>query len=196
MPDHCCITDTHFACTRCQFEHSRLEPPNRLFYHLPDGREAHGFSTLGWCNNCRLIRDIEDLDTSRTEEASATRYRFAQARAEELAALPTDWLQRFRRRHQRRHLDAARTDLESEGEKLKAHAEVVRGRNSGPRCLECGSEETAALSFDGEDGVDTSFEHQCGGHLRMLDTEPGILAHVDIREMVLSPEGEVLERRD
>lgn len=86
-----------------------------------------------------------------------------------------------------------------------AYGFAARGWCAACRCvrqiesfdLECGSEDTREFAFDQESGIDTNFEHACGGHLKIVGPDADTPRfYVSIHEALLTPEGELVERDD
>jgi hypothetical protein len=71
--------------------------------------------------------------------------------------------------------------------------EIASRRSSKPRCLVCGSFNTASLDF--ENGMTQSLRHKCGGKLTIGPAGMRLNFGRDVRCFVLDEEGNRLETR-
>lgn len=143
-----------YSCTKCDFRTEQFPRPVSLLYHLPDGTTVTSWRKSGWCYECGGIANIEaDINPAALE-----------TRIEELSR-PKPLRSRLGSVLARAFGVDSKDPREQELLELQGLLRVSELRKSGPRCLQCGSENTEDLVFSPE-GLSLSFVHGCGGRLR------------------------------
>ena len=165
------IRSKRIVCTGCDYETREFYAPMHLYYCLPDGSTAPASRRRGWCLDCDSYRNIECVSIRDMESTLMQ----LQDDLVELNAT-VDQLSRYwwRRLFQRPKLETAVSE-QQEAEVaiygLEAILPKLRARQSGPRCLCCGSERTEPVTFDSISGLTNDFRHCCGGQLREVGRE-------------------------
>lgn len=166
------------VCTECEYETREPQKPIRVLYQLADNILVEGHHTRGWCHSCDDLREIEDLDAARFQQ-TLERYRDhlegrgpdfkAQARAvfDDPTLSPGAKIRLSVQAFHNRPPD----NLEEAIWELEALLAALRARQSPPRCLMCGSSQTAPVEFAEADGLSHGFRHRCGGQLRLVPAE-------------------------
>jgi hypothetical protein len=145
-------------CTGCDFEAHIAHRSIVLRYHLADGRTADHHRTFGWCACCATLRDIEaKFDTEALQREMET-----------VQSQRQGWFTRVLDRALGGDGNRASQEQLS---KLQTLLHIASSRRSPPRCLVCGSIETAEVRL-GNGGPSQDFVHLCGGRFYALPEDP------------------------
>ncbi len=55
------MTGGYVSCTGCSFKGVLQYRPVSLVYHFNDGTKVKSDREIGWCRQCKAIRDIESM---------------------------------------------------------------------------------------------------------------------------------------
>jgi len=184
------------VCTGCDYEDIEPFQPHRVVYQSKAGNEVYGRSAAGWCYECGGYSKIECMDL-KALLAELAELEDASARHQaELDSLSQKYFFNFARRSAKRRLveDEVRSDFEGIAN-LQHLCAIVLQRSSKPRCLVCGSSDTADLDF--ENGETRRFRHRCGGRLSLGAHPRGLRINFGrtVRCYVLDQQGNPIETR-
>ena len=164
------LDSKRIVCTGCDYKTRERYVPMELYYCLPDGMIVPGKRRRGWCHECDGYGDIESLAVNEMERVLMRRLEDLTALNATVERLNCHWWRHFHRAE----LEAAileRQEIQSEIRGLQAILPLLKARQSGPRCLRCGSGRTQPVTFDPISGLSYDFRHDCGGQLREVPRE-------------------------
>lgn len=200
-----------FNCDKCDFGASSMVLWGVFNYKVADQLISVERS-LGWCGECNTIRPIEVLpDRERMQEM--------QAKCGELHAHIENALTLLRSQQSwfgklvglkvrvPQHIQKKQDEFKSLSAKVQEDQltlGAIEGRNSGPRCLLCGSERTSLLpkfpappeaeDFEEPEPAPAFIHPNCGG--QVMVTHPVIRWSVQLKERTYDSEGRMLAERD
>lgn len=152
----------HISCTGCDYKGVKQYRPLSLIYCFPDGTKVNAGRIIGWCGQCKKIKDIEPTFSAHEIRANiAVLERKARSPALFIGRALGEMLG-----------GRGGKDDKEELASLRDHLRIAEARRSMPRCLTCGSDKTQYVSFN-VGGLSENFIHDCGGRLRV---EPQDLA--------------------
>jgi hypothetical protein len=109
-----------------------------------------------------------------------------------LDELNRGFLSNFRHRTEKGQLQYQVEWLDKEIAELDRLLEIAKSRKSKARCLKCGSERTAPITFNSESNIAHDFQHECGGNLQIIHDHSGTRFSFRVSTLVLNEEGELL----
>ncbi|MEZ5553437.1 MAG: hypothetical protein R3E82_21325 [Pseudomonadales bacterium] len=134
--------------------------------------------------------DLESLQIELVEKERERRE--SRSRADQLSKA---FLARIRNRSERRGLFYSIKRFDEEIEKLRGLLEIAASRTARPRCLNCWSDKTVPMTFDGSDNLTHNFRHDCGGKLKIIHDDSGPRFNFGVTTYVLNEEGRLLGER-
>lgn len=181
------IPVVRLACDRCGESFSHRVLYGLFDYELADGARISLERRLGWCGVCATVVAVESLDPTPTVEEYAAVSRKLQDIGGIISALLPS---------RRRAITFYRERLNE----LELRLAMLKRRQCGPRCLECGSVKVALLPATPdleEDGphVPAGWNHPgCGGEMQAY--LPSMRFSYNYRLRIYDTEGVFLRETD
>lgn len=141
-------------------------------YVFTTGELARLRWTFGWCNDCRDIRQVENLPTAESLDKE-------EADLHSLARSRPDGLDRYEQK-----------DLE----RIGLYRRLLSVRHSGCRCMDCGGSNIEPWKFDAQGQTTYSPHGDCAGKFRPIEDPDGMRLSLIEDAKAYSLEGEYLGR--
>jgi hypothetical protein len=149
----------HVRCHGCDYRGVLARRAISIEYHLEDDSILQTARSIGWCDLCNAVCDIEpEFDV----EALQSQLDRLVSERRRIGAHVQIAMDRFLGRT---------SDLEGRFSEVRRHLALARERRSPPRCLACESSSVAEIRFD-EQGTSSDFVHTCGSHLYLVPEDP------------------------
>lgn len=147
------------SCTGCDFRGYLQYRPITLIYRFNDGAEVQSHGSMGWCDDCNNIRDIES-----TVDQKSLLIRLAALQAE-----VGSWS--FLIGNAFGKLMGGTDQAKQEIVEIQGQLRLAQNQGNRTRCLTCGGEHTHPIAFNRQ-GVWQDFKHGCGEHLKLDPFDP------------------------
>lgn len=141
-------------------------------YVFPTGELARMRSTLGWCGECRHVRQVEQLPSGATLDKE-------EADLRDLARTKPEGLDKYEQK-----------DLE----RIGLYRRLLAVRKSANRCMSCGSTNIDLWAFDEKDKATYNPHGGCAGRFRQIEDQDGMRIAPEDDAEAFSVEGEHLGR--
>lgn len=186
------VEPSRIFCTGCDYESQVVFRPIRIRYQRDDGASVEVGRTRGWCYECDMYTDIENIDPGkfRSELIDHEEKLFELNR--KFSQLPSGLFSGLLNRSKKEQLKLEIDALSDQISQARLVLDFFEKRASRARCLKCYSEHTAPVSFDAENHTSKDFVHHCGGKLLILHKGTGLRLNFRSTLYVLDPEGQFL----
>lgn len=188
------INSARVVCTGCNYETSEVYRPIIIRYQTTNGLTVEASRTKGWCYKCESYADIENINREEFQEKLISQKHERDQIHHLQEELSRSLFSKLLSRSKRRQLEFQLERLDESIRSLNKLIEIVSGRSSKARCLNCGSDKTALLTFNSESRVAKDFQHACGGNLRLIHDWQGARFHFKVSTYILNEEGEFIAR--
>ena len=188
------IDSSKIICTGCDYESRELYQPILIRYQTTKGAVIEGGQARGWCYQCAGYSSIESMDIRHFYDSL---FQVESERLDlrlRLHRLNRGILPTLKCLAEKRRLRSKIDFQERSIAGLVGLIGIAKKRDSNARCLRCWSSRTVPVTFDPQDHVAYNFEHECGGHLKMIYGDSQLRVNFRISTYVLSEEGELLAK--
>ncbi len=192
------VDSAKISCTGCSYQVYEHFQPIHLHY-VPTASDEpaqqdviQSHCTTGWCYQCDGYRYIEDINPTQWQAQLRTIQQQQSAVTVELTQRQTGFLQRWWTRSRQRELREQAATLTADNARFNQLLLFFQARQSPARCLQCFSNQTAPISFDGEHRSSSNFVHRCGGRLQISFADFELRCLFRPKTYLLNKEGEQL----
>lgn len=190
------MTFDMIQCSRCDFSASSSASWGRFFYKLEDDRIIPMNRRLGWCHSCKTARAIENLDPAIVERSIDENTSKSSKQLNRVAKILSK-IWPFRILEFRGTANGAEM-FNFNNEKVQdglALVDLIAGRLSEAKCLECGSTQVEKLDVPSisytDPNVFLGFKHpECGG--KLIAEESNIRINMIMSQKYFDREGNFL----
>lgn len=188
------LEPSRIVCTGCNYEAVDYYRPIEIRYIFTDGESIATHRDKGWCYGCATYSDIEWIDEKNLLAELSAKMSKLSAGRDRLGQIGNEIFAFLKKRQEKKQLNHQIEELERSVLELGRLLQMSKKRRFKVRCLECGSDNTAKVTFPPEGGLAHDFQHECGGNLRLIHDESGMRFSFRLITYVLNEEGELLAK--